>query len=153
MDSTDVLREKDAMLMNWGYRPDRVWGRKWQRLESESVKVLVSQSCRLFAIPWAVPTRLLCSWDSPGKNTGMGCHFLLQGIFLNQGSNPGLPHCRQILYLLSQWLEPVSAAEYKWLIHRSPWRNQHSLGDLDAVFLSSALGKERKSILRIILIF
>ena len=34
----------------------------------------------------------------PGKNTGVGCHFLLQGIFLTQGSNPGLLHCRQILY-------------------------------------------------------
>ena len=31
--------------------------------------------------------------DSPGKNTGVGCHALLQGIFLTQGSNPGLPHC------------------------------------------------------------
>ena len=35
------------------------------------------------------PTRLLCPWDSPGKNTGVGCHFLLQGIFLTQGSKPG----------------------------------------------------------------
>ena len=34
-------------------------------------------------------------WDSPGKNTGVGCHFLLQGIFPTQGSNPGLLHCRQ----------------------------------------------------------
>ena len=33
-----------------------------------------------------------------GKNTGVGCHFLLQGIFLTQESNPGLPHCRQIFY-------------------------------------------------------
>ena len=39
--------------------------------------------------------------DSPGKNTGVGCHGLLQGIFLTQGVNPGLPHCRQILYCLS----------------------------------------------------
>ena len=37
--------------------------------------------------------------DSPGKNTGMGCYDLLQGIFPTQGSNPGLPHCRQILYI------------------------------------------------------
>ena len=44
------------------------------------------------------PTRLLCPWDSPGKNTGVGCHFLLQGIFLRHRLNPGLPHCRQILY-------------------------------------------------------
>ena len=43
------------------------------------------------------PTRLLCPWDSPGKNTGVGYHFLLQGIFPTQGSNPGLPHCRQML--------------------------------------------------------
>ena len=39
--------------------------------------------------------------NSPGKNTGVGCHFLLQGIFLTQGSNPGLLHCSQTLYQLS----------------------------------------------------
>ena len=47
------------------------------------------------------PTRLLPPWDSPGKSTGVGCHFLLQGIFPTQGSNPGLLHCRQMLYCLS----------------------------------------------------
>ena len=36
------------------------------------------------------PTRLLCSWDSPGKNTGVGCHALLQDILPTQGSTPGL---------------------------------------------------------------
>ena len=36
-----------------------------------------------------------------GRNTGVGCHALLQGIFPTQGSNPGLPHCRWILYHLS----------------------------------------------------
>ena len=46
-------------------------------------------------------TRLLCPWASPGKNTGTGCHFLLQGIFLTQGSNLDLWHCRQSLYQLS----------------------------------------------------
>ena len=39
--------------------------------------------------------------DSSGKNTGVGCHALLQGILPTQGSNPGLPHCRRILYHLS----------------------------------------------------
>ena len=39
--------------------------------------------------------------DFPGKNIGMGCHTLLQGIFPTQRSNPGLPHCRQILYCMS----------------------------------------------------
>ena len=44
--------------------------------------------------PWTVGHRLLCPWDFPGKNTGVGCHSLLQGIFLTQGLNPG-----QILYV------------------------------------------------------
>ena len=47
------------------------------------------------------PTRLLCPWDSPGRNTGVGCHFLLQEIFPTKGSNLGLPYCRQTLYHLS----------------------------------------------------
>ena len=42
--------------------------------------------------------RLFCPWDFPGKNTGAGCHFLLQEIFLTQGLNPGVLHCRQTLY-------------------------------------------------------
>ena len=52
------------------------------------------------------PTRLLCPWDSPGKNTGVGCHALLQGIFLTQGSNPGLLTCRQIISHLSHQCTP-----------------------------------------------
>ena len=56
-----------------------------------------------------LPARLLCPWDFPGKNTGVGCHFLLQGIFLTQGSNSPLlclPHCRLILLLLSHQGSP-----------------------------------------------
>ena len=53
---------------------------------------------RFFATLWAVANQPpLCG----GKNTGVGCYFLLQGIFLTQESNPGLLHCRQILYQLS----------------------------------------------------
>ena len=51
---------------------------------------LVAKSCPTLATPWTVPARLLRPWDSPGKNTGVGCHFLLQGIFLTQGSNSHL---------------------------------------------------------------
>ena len=54
------------------------------------------------------PARLLCPWDSPGKNTGVGCHSLLQGIFPTQGFNPGLLHCKEILYHLSQQGSPLS---------------------------------------------
>ena len=45
--------------------------------------------------------RLLHPWDFLGKITGVGCHFLLQGIFPTQGLDPGLLHCRQTLYCLS----------------------------------------------------
>ena len=45
--------------------------------------------------------------DFPGKNTGMDCHALLQGIFPTQGLNPGLLHCRQNLYCLSYQRNPV----------------------------------------------
>ena len=48
--------------------------------------------------------------DSPGKNTRVGCHALLQGIFQTQASNPGLPHCRRILYHLSHKGKPSAAA-------------------------------------------
>ena len=58
---------------------------------------LVTKSC-----PTLVkPGRLLCRWDSPGKNTGVGCCFLLQVIFPTQKSNPGLLDSRQIFYRLS----------------------------------------------------
>ena len=43
---------------------------------------------------------------SPGKNTGVGCHAFLQGIILTQGSNPGFPHCRWILYSLNHQGSP-----------------------------------------------
>ena len=52
------------------------------------------------------PASLLCPWDFPGKNTGVGCHFLLQGIFPTEGSNLGLLHCRRILYQLSHQGSP-----------------------------------------------
>ena len=66
------------------------------------VKVKSLSRARLLTTPWTVAcTKLLCPRDFPGKSTGVGCHFLLQGIFPTQGSNPGLPHCRQTLYRLS----------------------------------------------------
>ena len=51
------------------------------------------------------PARLLCPWNSGGKNPGVSCHVLLQGIFPFQGLNPSLPHHRQSLYCLSHHLE------------------------------------------------
>ena len=54
--------------------------------------VLVAKSClTLLRSHGLKPTRFLCPWNSPGKNTGVGCHFLLQGIFQTQGLNPCHP--------------------------------------------------------------
>ena len=65
--------------------------RKWSNVSD------VAQSCPLR--PHGLyPTRLLCPCDFLGKGPGVGCHFLLQGIFPTQGSNLGRPHCRQTLY-------------------------------------------------------
>ena len=60
-----------------------------------------------------VQLRLYSPWNSPGQNTGVSSLSLLQGIFPSQGLNPGLPHCRQILYQLShQGGSEVKASAY-----------------------------------------
>ena len=60
--------------------------RLWKKCQS------VALSCPALCNPMGCsPPRLLCPWDSPGQNTGVGCHLLLQGIFPTPGSNPGLP--------------------------------------------------------------
>ena len=82
-------------------------------MKSESVKLL--SGVQLLVTPW-----FLCLWDSPGKNTGMGCHSLLQGIFLTQGWNPGLLHYRQILYCLRHQgspYVPLKTHQLKRILH------------------------------------
>ena len=79
------------------------------KLQMTSAQNLVSSTTRLkWKSPnrvrlWDLmkPTRLLCPWNAPGKNSGMGSRSLLQGTFLTQRSNLGLPHCRRILYHLT----------------------------------------------------
>ena len=76
---------------------------------------LVPKSCLTLLQPHRLwPSRLFCPWDFPGKNTGVGCHSLLWGIFLTQGLNPDLLHCRWILYCLSHHGSPKSTIfQYK----------------------------------------
>ena len=69
---------------------------------------LVAQSCLTLQPHELKPVRLLCPWVFPGKNAGVSCHFLLQGIFLTQGPNLDLLHCRQMLYPLSHQGSPFS---------------------------------------------
>ena len=66
------------------------------------MKVLVAQSCPTLCNPIGLQSaRLLSPQNSPGKNTRVGYHSILQGIFAIQGSNLDILHCRQILYHLS----------------------------------------------------
>ena len=70
------------------------------------------QSCPIFAVLSNLCNALNCSppgyEDSPGKNTGVGYHALLQGMFPTSGSNPGLLHCRWVLYQLSHQGSPCN---------------------------------------------
>ena len=89
------MRKQNASVAQWKWKSlSRVW---------------------LFATPWPIQSR-----NSPGQNVGMDSFSLLQGIFATQGSNPGLPHCRQILYQLShsgsprilEWVAYPSLADF-----------------------------------------
>ena len=80
---------------------------KMSSLKSESVSCsVVSDSLRPHGLQ---PAMLLCQWKFSGKNTRVGSHSLLQGIFLAQGQNLGFLHCRQIFYHLSHQGSPFSA--------------------------------------------
>ena len=73
---------------------------------------------------------LLCPWDSPGKNTGVGCHFLLQGVFPTQGSNSCLlclQHWQVDSSLLSCQGSPVSICNKYQIWQHDVWRRHKSL--------------------------
>ena len=104
--------------------------------------LVMSDSLQPFGLQ---PTRLLCLWGFPGKNIGAGCHFLLQGIFPSQESNPRLLcrlHCRRILYQLShQGSLFFKAMIFKnSLMHlRDGWLNFHEVRIQATVFYSRQL--------------
>ena len=66
------------------------------------------------------PTRLLCPWNFPGTNTGVGCHFLLQVIFWTQGSNP---HLLSLLHWQADSLPLSHLGSLTW--GRSPWKSSY----------------------------
>ena len=73
------------------------------------------------------------SWDFPGKNTGVDCHFLLQGIFPTQGSNPHLLHCREILCgcaageALCVYITQTHIYGFGWIRIIKLWWNVHKI--------------------------
>ena len=96
-------------------------------MRSYSICLPLSESESHSIMSDSLGTRGLHSpWNSLSQNTGMGSPSLLQGIFPTQGSNPGLPHCRQILYQLSYQGSPWNKSSV-WLISFSimPSRSIH----------------------------
>ena len=105
MEKKRILRVKNKSVKKWFLLLNVMWQTGWEGIweRMDTYEPCVStKSLHLSPTllrPYGPQTaRLLCAWDSPGKNAGMGCHFLLQRIFPTQGSNPGLLHCRRILY-------------------------------------------------------
>ena len=68
------------------------------------------------------PSRFLCPWDFPGKNTGVGSCSLLQGVIPTQESNQGLWHCRRILYQLSYQGSPYTMYSIVYSVYNTSSR-------------------------------
>ena len=111
----------------WGYYA------KWTKSD-----VKVTQLCptlRLHGLYWP--------WNSPGQNSGVGSLSLLQGIFPTRGSNPGLPHCRHILYQLSHKGSPRTLALVAYPFSRGcSWpRNCTRVSCITAEFFTNRLSE------------
>ena len=76
-------KKEGKLVDSWGP------GRPWCKVRACYMASVMSDSLQPYGLQ---PARLLCPWDSPGKNTGVGCHVLLQGIFPTQGLNLRLLH-------------------------------------------------------------
>ena len=122
----------------------------WEEMtvEPSAVLCLATQSCpTLCDLKDCILPGSSVHGDSPGQNTGVGFHALLQGIFPTQGSNPGLPHCRQILYHLSHQGSPWMLEWVAYLFsRRSSWpRNQTQVSCIASGFFTSWTGPGGKS--------
>ena len=82
------------------------WVQSLGQEDTPEKEMVIHSSILAWKIPCTEEPSRLKSMEFSGKNTGMGNHSLLRGIFLTQGSNPGLLHCRQILYHLSHQGSP-----------------------------------------------
>ena len=79
------------------------------------------------------PMDYICPWNSPGQNTAVGSLSLLQGIFPTQGSNPGLPHYKQILYQLSHRGSPKIL---EWIVYLFSSRSSQSRNQTRASWIA-----------------
>ena len=114
----------------------------YQRLEEEKIIIgwlccLVFKSCLTLVNPWNIARQP--RWNSPGKNTRMGCHFLLQGIFQTQGSNPGLLHWQASFTTEPRgtWLDKTQKRKYLQLGLIQSWdfNTQNRQGSIHTLFM------------------
>ena len=112
----------------------------------------VAQSCLTLCDPMdCSPPGSSVHGDSPGKNTGVGSHTLLQGLFPTQGSNPGLPYCRRILYHLSHQGSPriLEWVAYPFSRGSSQPRNQTGVSCIAGRFFTSWSTRENSNYLQV----
>ena len=131
-----------GLISGWGIKSPR-------QSPSDTAKswcwCLVAQSCLTLCDSMDCnPPGSFVHGDSPGKNTGMGCYVLLQGIFWTQGLNPGPLHCRWILYHLSH---QGSSRILEWVAYPFPRgssqpRNQTRVSLIASKFFISWATKE-----------
>ena len=126
--STELHSVKKKLIQEVTYCMIPLLKHSWKEngliLSGFKLKCLVAHLCLTLCDPMdCSPPRLFSLWDSSGKDTGVRCHFLFQGIFPIHGLNLGILHCRQILYHLSHKGRRMS--EKKWVFikgsHDAPW--------------------------------
>ena len=94
MTNLDSILKSRGITLLTAVHLDKLWFFQWSCLDvsAQSLQLYLTLCDPMDCRP------VLCPWNSPGKNTGVGCHFLLQEIFPTQELNPGLSHCRQTLH-------------------------------------------------------
>ena len=112
--------------------------RDWTQLSSLAGEYFESESESYSIMSNSLqPHGLYNPWDSPGQNTRVGSYSLLQGIFSTQGLNPGLPHCRQMIYQLSHhgslhWAFLTRASQVALVVENPP-ANAGDTRDMDFI--------------------
>ena len=96
------IKDRNGMDLTEAAAIKKRWQENPEELYKKDLKVQIAQSCPTLCDPMDYTS----PWNSPDQNTGVGSLSLLQGIFPTQRLNPGLPHCKRIVYQLSQKESP-----------------------------------------------
>ena len=119
--SRDVQKQRSLLFLSL---PSTVFHGKW--------RCYLLNSVQFFGTLWTVDHQAPLSMEF-SRHAGMNCHFLFQGIFLTQGFNLGLLHCRQILYHLHNWRSPF----FTGFLESSSCEVQWATKDLNIVYMQT----------------